>query len=123
MSSIGLILIISGLATGGGGLVALLFPRLFSQLVFGVQSPESVATFFIRHWGILIVLFGILIAYGASDPALRIPVLAAAAVEKFALGLLVLLGPVKRTVMMTAMAAMDATFAVLYVAYLAGVIA
>jgi uncharacterized protein YjeT (DUF2065 family) len=123
MSSIGLILIISGFATAAGGLVALLFPRLSSQLAFGIQSPENLTAFFIRHWGILIVSFGVLIAYGASDPAVRIPVLIAAAVEKFALGLLVFLGPVKRTVMMTAMATMDGVFAALYVAYLAGVIA
>jgi hypothetical protein len=123
MSSIGLILIISGFATAAGGLVALLFPRLFSRLEFGIQSPENLTEFFIRHWGILIVSFGVLIAYGASDPAVRIPVLVAAAVEKFALGLLVFFGPVKRTAMMTAMATMDGVFAALYVAYLAGVIA
>ncbi len=69
------------------------------------------------------MLFGVLIAYGASNPGVRTPVLIAAAVEKLALGLLVFLGPVKRTGMMTAMAIMDGVFAVLYLAYLTGLIA
>ena len=37
-SSIGLILIVSGMATAAGGLAALLFPQPVLQLVFGVQK-------------------------------------------------------------------------------------
>jgi hypothetical protein len=44
----------------------------------------------------------------------------AAAVEKFAMGLAVFFGPVKRTTAMTAIAIVDGIFAILYVAYLAG---
>jgi hypothetical protein len=44
----------------------------------------------------------------------------AAAIEKFAMGLVVFFGPVKLTTAMIAIATIDGVFAVLYVAYLAG---
>lgn len=116
-------LILSGFATAAGGLFGFLFPRLFSELVFGVRSPENLTAFLARHWGLLIFSFGVLIAYGASRPGVRIPILIAAAVEKLALGPLVFFGPVKRTDMMTVMASMDGVFAALYLAYLTGLIA
>jgi hypothetical protein len=56
----------------------------------------------------------------AYDPAIRVPILVAAAVEKFAIGLLVFFGPVKRTSGMTVVAIVDGIFALLYVGYLAG---
>ena len=119
-SSIQWILVTSGVITAGGGLAALLFPHLFLRLGFGVESPDSSAVFFVRHWGVLIFAVAGLIVYGAYTPATRTPVLVAAAVEKFAMGLVVFFGPVKRTSAMTAIATIDGAFAVLYVAYLAG---
>lgn len=73
-----------------------------------------------RHWGVLILAVGCLITYSAYDPAIRAPVLIAASAEKFAIGLLVFFGPVKRTNGMTVIAIMDGIFAILYVLYLAG---
>ncbi len=119
-SSIGWILVASGVITGGGGLAALLFPHLLLRLGFGDQSPTSSALFFVRHWGVLILAVAGLIVYSAYAPATRTPVLVAAAFEKFALGLVVFFGPVKRTSAMTAIAIMDSIFAMLYVAYLSG---
>jgi hypothetical protein len=46
--------------------------------------------------------------------------LVAAAIEKFAVVLLIFFGPMKRTRAMTAIAIMDGAFATIYVAYLAG---
>jgi len=100
-------------------MAALFSPALFLRLGFGVESPASSALFFVRHWGVLIVAVAALILYSAYAPALRAPVLLAAAFEKFAIGLLVFCGPVKRTGAMTAIAAVDGLFALLYVAYLA----
>jgi hypothetical protein len=57
-SSIGRILVASGVITAGGGLAALLFPNLFLELGFGVESPTSSAVFFVRHWGVLIFAVG-----------------------------------------------------------------
>ena len=119
-SSIGWILVGSGTITAAAGLGALLFPNLFLRLVVGVESSISPLVFFIQHWGVLIFVVGALITYSAYAPTVRAPVLAAAAIEKFAIGLLAFLGPIKRTPALTAMAVGDSAFAILYVAYLAG---
>ena len=119
-SSIGWILIVSGVATASGGLAACLFPRLVSQLVFEAKSTDGLTMFFIRHWGALLFVVCALTVYGAYVPATRAPILAAAVIEKFVLVVLILFGPVKRTVAMTAVAALDGTLAILFVAYLAG---
>ena len=118
--SIGWILVTSGVITAGAGLAALLFPHLFLRLGFEVKDPASSTIFFVRHWGVLIFVVGALIVCSAYAPAVRAPVLAAAAIEKFAIGLLVFFGPMQRTSAMTAIALGDGAFAVLYVAYLAG---
>jgi hypothetical protein len=119
-SSIEWILIISGLVTAGAGVIALLFPHFQLRSTYGVENPASIAVFFVRHWGVLIFVVGCLIIYSAYAPAIRVPVLIAAAVEKFALGLLVFLGPVRRTSGMTTSAVVDSVFAILYVVYLVG---
>jgi hypothetical protein len=116
-SSIGWILVASGVITAGGGLAAILSPQLFLRLGFGDESPASSAVFFVRHWGVLIFVVAGLIVYSASAPSTRTPVLVAAAVEKFAMGLAVFFGPVKRTTAMTAVAIVDGIFAILYVAF------
>jgi hypothetical protein len=119
-TSIGWILVVSGVITAGAGLAALLFPYLFLRLRFEVDSPISALVFFVRHWGVLIFVVGALIVYSAYAPTIRGPVLVAAAIEKFAIGLLTFFGPMKRTGAMTAIAIGDGAFAILYVAYLAG---
>jgi hypothetical protein len=119
-ASIGWILVVSGVITAGAGLAALLFPHLFLRLGFGVDSPISALVFFVRHWGVLIFVVGALIVYSAYASTIRGPVLVAAAIEKFAIGLLTFFGPMKPTSAMTAIAIGDGGFAILYVAYLAG---
>jgi len=118
--SIGWILVVSGVITAGAGPAALLFPHLFLRLGFGVESPISSLVFFVRHWGVLIFVVGALIVYSAYAPTTRAPVLVAAAIEKFAIGLLTFFGPMKPTSAMTAIAIGDGAFAIIYVAYLAG---
>src|SRR5215470_1155281 len=113
-SSIGWILVTSGIITPAAGLAALLFPNLFLQLGFQVKSPASSTVFFVRHWGVLIFAVATLIVYSAYSPAVRVPVLATAAIEKFAIGLLIFFGPMQRTTAMTAIALGDGAFAVLY---------
>src|SRR5262245_27278495 len=119
-SSIGWILVGSGMITAGAGLAALLFPRLFLRLGFHVESPTSPLVFLVEHWGVLIFVVGALIVYSAYAPTVRFSVLAAASTEKFAIALLTFFGPMKRTPAMTAMAVGDSAFAILYLAYLAG---
>src|SRR5215469_13203371 len=93
-----------------------------SVFAIGVRSQKSASAtvLFVRHWGVLIFAVATLIVYSAYVPTVRAPVLAAAAIEKFAVGLLIFFGPMKRTSAMTALALGDGAFAVLYVAYLAG---
>lgn len=119
-SSIGWILVVSGVATAAGGLAACLFPQPVLQLLFGSKTTDGVTTFFIRHWGALLFVVCALTVYSAYFPATRIPILTAAAIEKFVIVALIFFGPAKRTVAMTAVAALDGTLAILFVAYLAG---
>ena len=118
-SSIEWILVASGIITAVAGLAALVFPHLFLRLVLGDESTSSFV-FLTQHWGVLIFVVGALIVYSAHAPAIRAPVLIAAATEKFAIGLLTFWRPMKRTPAMTAMALGDGAFAILYVVYLAG---
>lgn len=119
-SAIGWILVVSGLVTAGAGLAALLLPDPLLRLAFGVGDAGSSTVFFTRHWGVLIFVIGALVFYAAHDPSIRAPVLIAAAIEKFAIVILIFFGSLKRTTAMTAIAAMDGLFAAIYVAYLAG---
>ncbi len=119
-SAIEWVLIVSGSVTAGGGLAALLSPEQFLRLGFGVDIPTVAALFFVRHWGVLISVIGALIVYSACAPSARTSILIAAAIEKFAIGSLIFFGPAKRTGATTAIAIVDGTFAILYVAYLAG---
>jgi hypothetical protein len=118
-SAFGWIIAASGVATAGAGLAAFFAPHLFLRFGFGVESSQSSMTFFVRHWGALISAMGALIALSMGAPAIGTPVLVAAAVEKFAFGLLIFLGPLRRTNVMTAAAIGDGLFAILYVVYLA----
>jgi hypothetical protein len=119
-SSIGWILVFSGIVTAVGGLTALLLPLQLLRLAFGVGDGAAPTVFFVRHWGVLIFAVGALILCAAYVPSVRAPVLIAAALEKFAIGILVFFGPLKRTTAMTVIAAIDGLFAASYVAYLAG---
>jgi hypothetical protein len=119
-SSIGWILIGSGVATAIGGLAACLFPQPVLQLVFGAKSNDGVTIFLVRHWGGLLFVVCALTVYSAYVPATRVPILTVAVIEKFLIVVLILFGPAKRTAAMTAVAVMDGTLAILFVAYLAG---
>ena len=119
-SSIGWILIISGVATAGAGLAALLLPHTVLKLVFGADDADALTMFLLRHWGALLFVVCALTVYAAYYPDTRGPILTAAIVEKAIIFVLIFFGPAKRTAAMTAIATMDGTLAVLFAAYLAG---
>jgi hypothetical protein len=119
-SSIAWFLVVSGVITAVGGLVAFLVPQSLLRLAFGVNSGDGALMFFVRHWGVLIFVVGVLLVYSAYYPITRVPILSAAAIEKFAVVGLVFFGPLKRTMAMTAVAGVDGLFALTYVAYLVG---
>jgi hypothetical protein len=115
------ILIISGLITAVVSLGALLFPHFQLRSTYEVENPASITVFFVMHWGVMAFVIGCLIIYSAYTPAIRVPVLIAAAFEKFAFGLLVFFGPVRRTSRMTTTAVVDGgVIAILYVLILVG---
>jgi hypothetical protein len=119
-SSIWWIAVISGVATAVAGLAAFAVPTVALRACFGIERIDAPLRFFTRHWGLLIFLFGALVFCSAYAPELRRPVLLAAAIGKFVIVALIFFGPLKRTVPMTAIAAGDGTFAVLYLVYLFG---
>jgi hypothetical protein len=119
-SSIGWILIVSGVATAAGALFACLFPRPVLQFVFGTESADGLTMFLVRHWGALLFVVCTLTVYSAYIPTSRPPILTAAIIEKAVLVVLILFGPAKRTAVMTAVAVLDGALAILFVAYLAG---
>ena len=114
------ILIASGLLTATGSLASSLFPGPVLRFVFGAESASGVTMFLIRHWGVLLFVICALTVYSAYVPATRPPILIAAIIEKSVIVALIVFGPVKRTVAMTAIAILDGFLAVLFVAYLAG---
>ena len=119
-SSIGWLLIVSGVATAAGGLAACFFPLPVLQLGFGAKTTDGLTIFFVRHWGALLFVVCALTVYSAYVPGTRVPILTAAVIEKLAIVLLIVFGPAKRTVAMTAIAIMDGILAILFIAYLAG---
>ena len=119
-SSITWILVISGLLTAGGGLAALLVPQTTLKLVFGEDNTSALTEFFVRHWGTLLFVVCSLTVYAAFFPDTRGPILTAAIVEKVIIVFLIFFGSSMRTTMMTAIAIMDGSLAVLFTAYLLG---
>jgi hypothetical protein len=117
-SSTGWLILLSGIVTSVGGLAAFLSPGIFLRLTVGDQHQTKTTMFFVRHWGVLIFTVGAMIAYSAYVPAVRLPILAGASVEKFAVGLLVFFGRLTPTRLMTAVAIGDGILAILYVCYL-----
>ena len=118
--SIKWILVISGIVAAGGGLAALLAPQTTLKLVFGADNASTLTEFFVRHWGALLFVVCSLTIYAAYFPETRGPILAAAIFEKAIISFLIFFGSSARTGMMTAIAIMDGSLAVLFTAYLLG---
>ncbi|MES2072155.1 MAG: hypothetical protein V4488_17500 [Pseudomonadota bacterium] len=77
------ILYVTGIVTMLPGL-QFLAPALFLQ-ASGMQVGDVTGLFFVRHWGLIVFCLGALLVYVAKRPALRRPVMFAAAVEKLGL--------------------------------------
>ena len=120
-SSIGWILIASGVVTAGGGLAGLVSPKLILRLVFGVKAADGPLMFFTRHWGALLFVVCALTVYSAYFPNTRVPILTASILEKCVIVALFFFGPIKRTALMTMFGTLDGILAILFTAYLAGI--
>jgi hypothetical protein len=112
------ILVVSGVATMG--IIALTFaPRVMSRVFFGVEPSDVLTNSLLRYVGLLVFLLGCLIVFSAYHPEIRRPVLIAACAEKLMFVFLVLTRNLGPTPPLTAAAAADSLFTVLYLAYLA----
>jgi hypothetical protein len=119
-SSMKWILVVSGILTAGAGLAALLLPQTTLRLVFEADNTGSLTEFFARHWGALLFVVCSLTIYAAFFPDTRGPILTAAIFEKIVIVGLIFFSGLERTSMMTAIAIMDGSLAVLFTAYLLG---
>ena len=84
-----LLLRLTGTATLGAAAL-FLAPTLALNMI-GMAVGDDTGLFFVRHWGLLVGCIGGLMVYSAGQPALRMPVLFVATLEKLALVLMVLM--------------------------------
>src|SRR3954451_8590215 len=117
-SSIGWILVISGIPAAAAGFAALLFPQMVLRQVFGCMDANPTTIFFTRHWGALLSVVCSLTVYAAIFPDTRGPILTAAAIEKLIIFILISFGKLARTPAMTSIAIVDGLLAVVFTLYL-----
>ncbi len=111
------ILYVTGIVTMMPGL-QFLAPTLFLQSS-GMQVGDVTGLFFARHWGLIVFCLGALLVYVARRPALRRPVMFAAAVEKLGLVVMVVMGWSEPALKGLHVAAIfDTCCIILYMAYL-----
>lgn len=114
-----LILKISGVLTAG--MVALFFfPEFVLKKAFSIEMNGNPALLFVRHWGILVFCFGLLLFWSASHPELKVPIVVAAIVEKLLLCICIFLSPLRTKPIALIIAGGDALLALVYGAYLLG---
>jgi hypothetical protein len=107
-----IVIAISGWITALAGLVACVWPIAVFE-IFKISVVTKANWFFIRHWGFLVFLVGVLTALD-MDRA----ILLAAALEKLLLVGMIFFGTIPRTRWMTVIALVDGSFAVLYIGYM-----
>jgi hypothetical protein len=113
------ILIVTGALTAAA-LVQFLAPGPTLRMIVG-EAPRDLPSLAVaRHWGLLVFLVGALLIYAAFHAPVRGPAVVLAAIEKIALGLGVLLTPLRRRPLAEAIAVGDSVIALVYVLYLAG---
>lgn len=110
-------LVVTGAITASVVVVAIL-PQTALRLVFGAGRVDALTVLIARHWGLLVALVGGLLIYAAYNPEVRTPVMIAAIVEKFAIGLLVLGSTFRNKPGAALVAGADAAMALLYVVIL-----
>src|SRR5581483_2514009 len=111
------ILVVTGSLTALA-IVVTIAPAAALRVLFGSATPDRTPRPLDRHWGLLVAPFGGLLIYAGYAPALREPVMAAAAVEKLGVAAIFGIALPRRPVLLAVIAA-DATMAILYLLILA----
>ena len=87
---------------------------------FGEIPSGVVAITLARHWGLLLFCVGVLLVYSAFHPAVRVPAVVLASVEKVGFVACVFGTSLRQRRMPAIMAAADAFMTLIYVLYLLG---
>ena len=94
-------------------------PRLVLKRMYRIELADEAGVMFARHWGLLAAAFGGLLLYAAGHPAVRVPIVLAAAAEKAGLVACIALAFDKPyTKGLRLVAVVDAICVVLYVIWL-----
>lgn len=114
-----LILVVTGAATAiaVGQLIA---PLRFLRLTYGEAPVDPVSVALARHWGLLIFCVGALLICAAFRPAIRVPIMVFAMIEKLGFAACILGTSLRKRRGAAAMAAADLLMAVVYGLYFAG---
>ena len=113
------ILIVTGLVTMGA-IALFLLPQPGLKLLLGIETTEPGILLLARHWGLLLFLVGALLVYSAFSPAIRLPVMIVAIVEKVVISAQLWFGLNPKTRLATLAALFDGGCVVLYLLDFAG---
>jgi len=118
-SNIEAVLIVTGALTAGM-LAQFVAPSWVLRHAFG-EVPSGVAAITLaRHWGLLLFCVGVLLVYSAFHPAVRVPAVVLASVEKVGFVACVFGTSLRQRRMQAISAAADAFMVLIYVLYLLG---
>jgi hypothetical protein len=118
-SNVGSILIITGALTASA-LALFVAPLWVTRRAFGETPPGPVNLAIARHWGLLLFCVGALLVYAAFHPAVRVPTVVLAAVEKAGFVACILGTSLRQRPIPLTLAIGDAVMVSLYVLYLVG---
>lgn len=117
--NIQLILVVTGALTAG--IVGVfLAPDTVLRWIFGEIGLDAANRTVARHWGLLVATLGVLLVYAAFHAEARLPIMAAAVVEKGSIAALVLASSLRNRPVATAIAIADLSVGVVYLLFLAG---
>ena len=121
LNYVNIMLYVTGFFTAG---VILLFfaPEWAFDKILKIKLKDEVTIFVVRHWGLLIGIFGLLIICSVHNPAIRPTILIAAVIEKAVIVLMILKNFNKEfTKGLRGVLFFDTTCVVLYLLYLTGI--
>jgi len=75
-----------------GAISLFLLPQPGLKLLLGIETTEPGILLLARHWGLLLFLVGALLVYSIFAPAIRVPVMIVAIVEKVVISAQLLFG-------------------------------
>ena len=78
---ISIILLVTGIVTAIP-IFQFLFPKLTLKLMYKLEIDDQAGMLFARHWGLMAACFGGLLIYASSHEEVRVPIVAAAMLEK-----------------------------------------